>query len=135
MSEVSIIGSGSWGTALTWLLSNNGHRVTLWSRRQETTDSLAKYHQNIDKLPGVILQDDVRFTSNLEEAVKDKEVIVLAVPSSAIRSTSQRMAPLIRDGQLIVSVAKGIEEKSLMTMTDIIEEIYEALVTTLNRWD
>lgn len=133
MSEVSIIGSGSWGTALTWLLSNNGHRVTLWSRRQETTDSLAKYHQNIDKLPGVILQDDVRFTSNLEEAVKDKEVIVLAVPSSAIRSTSQRMAPLIRDGQLIVSVAKGIEEKSLMTMTDIIEEeIPNADVTVLS---
>lgn len=122
MTEVSIIGSGSWGTALAWLLGNNGHRVTLWSRKQETTDSLAKYHQNIDKLPGVILQDDVVFTSDLELALKDKDMIVLAVPSSGVRSTSARMAPFIGGGQLIVSVAKGIEDGSLMTMTEIIEE-------------
>ncbi len=122
MAKVSVIGSGSWGTALAWLLRNNGHQVTLWSYLKEETQMFLKYRENVDKLPGVVLDEGVAFTSSLEESVPERDLLVLAVPSPAVRSTSRSMSALVKKGQLIVDVAKGIEEQSLMTMTDIIEE-------------
>jgi glycerol-3-phosphate dehydrogenase (NAD(P)+) len=122
MAKISVIGSGSWGTALTWLLCNNGHELTLWSHRAEETEMYKENHQNTDKLPGVILPDSVAYTADLEEACTDKDLLVLAVPSPAVRSTAQKMSGLVRPGQLIVSVAKGIEENTLMTMSEIIEQ-------------
>ena len=122
--EIGIVGAGSWGIALAYLLRNNGHKVTVWSRRQETVDKLKAYHGNEDKLPGVILDDSVVFTCNMEEAVRDKERIVLVVPSAHMRETVKLMAPFI-DGndehqQIIVNCSKGIEEQSLMVMSDVI---------------
>ena len=122
MANISVIGSGSWGTALAWLLRNNGHQVTLWSFLKEETEMFQRHRENIDKLPGVVLDKEVVFTSSLEESVPGRDMLVLAVPSPAVRSTSRSLRPLIREGQLIVDVAKGIEESTLMTMTDIIEE-------------
>ncbi len=122
MANIGVIGSGSFGTALAWLLSNNGHRVTLWSRRQEITDSFNKYHENTDKLPGVKLPASVQFTSELPEAVKGMDMLVLAVPSVAVRETCGKMKDLVEKDQIIAVVAKGIEEATLMTMTDIVEE-------------
>ena len=122
MAKVSVIGSGSWGTALAWLLRKNGHQVTLWSYLKEETQMFLKYRENVDKLPGVVLDEGVAFTSSLEESVPERDLLVLAVPSPAVRSTSRSMSALVKKGQLIVDVAKGIEEQSLMTMTDIIEE-------------
>ncbi len=122
--EIGIVGAGSWGIALAYLLRNNGHKVTVWSRRQETVDKLKAYHGNEDKLPGVILDDSVEFTCNMEEAVRDKDLIVLVVPSAHMRETVKLMAPFI-DGndehqQIIVNCSKGIEEQSLMVMSDVI---------------
>lgn len=122
MANISVIGSGSWGTALAWLLRNNGHRVTLWSYLKEETEMFLKYRENVDKLPGVVLDQEVTFTSSLEESVPGRDLLVLAVPSPAVRSTARNMRGLAAKGQMIVNVAKGIEEKTLMTMTDIIEE-------------
>ena len=65
MAKISVSGSGSWGTALTWLLCNNGHELTLWSYRAEETEMYQKDHQNTDKLPGVILPDSVEYTTDL----------------------------------------------------------------------
>ena len=133
MAKISVIGSGSWGTALAWLLRNNGHQVTLWSYLKEETEMFLKYRENVDKLPGVVLDQEVVFTSSLEESVPGRDMLVLAVPSPAVRSTSRSMKPLVRDGQLIVNVAKGIEETTLMTMTDLIgEEIPAADVAVLS---
>ena len=123
MANIGVIGSGSWGTALAWLLHNNGHKITLWSYLTEETEMFRQHHQNVDKLPGVVLADDVVFTCDLEESIRDKELLVLAVPSPAVRSTSRNMKAHVRPGQIIVDVAKGIEEATLMTMTDIIEEV------------
>ena len=81
-----------------------------------------KYRENVDKLPGVVLDQEVTFTSSLEESVPGRDLLVLAVPSPAVRSTARNMRGLAAKGQMIVNVAKGIEEKTLMTMTDIIEE-------------
>lgn len=117
-----MIGSGSWGTALTRLLENNGHEITLWSVHQKTTEMFEEHHQNMDKLPGVLLGKNVSYTSDLAKALADKDMVILAVPSSFIRETARKMAPDLTEGQLIVSVAKGIEEESLKLLTEVIEE-------------
>ena len=70
MAKVSVVGSGSWGTALAWLLCNNGHSVTLWSFLEEENEMFLKHHENTDKLPGVVLPDAVKYTTDLQEAVE-----------------------------------------------------------------
>ena len=122
MSKVSVIGAGSWGTALAILLEKNGHEVTLWSQREEEVKELAKSREHKSKLPGVQIPERIEITGNLESALQAKDVLVFAVPSVAVRSTAKKVAPYVKKGQLIVNVAKGIEETTLMTLTDIIEE-------------
>ena len=73
MANIGVIGSGSWGTAITWLLGNNGHDVVLWSYSEKNTSMFEKYHENTDRLPGVKLPDDVRYTSDIAETVRDKD--------------------------------------------------------------
>lgn len=122
MAKVSVIGAGSWGTALAVLLNSNSHEVTLWSFLQSEVDMLKKEHEQKDKLPGVYVPEEIYITNVLEEAIKGQEVVVLAVPSTVIRSTAQKCAPFAVQGQIFVDVAKGIEESTLMTMTQIIQE-------------
>lgn len=122
MSKVSVIGAGSWGTALAILLEKNGHQVTLWSHREEEAKELAKSREHKSKLPGVEIPEGIEIIGNLESALREKDVIVFAVPSVAVRSTAKKVAPYVKEGQLIVNAAKGIEETTLMTLTDIIEE-------------
>lgn len=133
MANIGIIGAGSWGTALALLLYNNGNRVTVWSVVPEEIRMLKEFHEQKDKLPGVILPDDMEFTTDLEASIRDKDVLVLAVPSPYTRSTSAKMAEFIKEGQKIINVAKGIEESSLMTLSEIIEqEIPQADVSVLS---
>lgn len=122
MAKTSVIGSGSWGTALARVLSQNGHEVTLWSRREEEAQMLDQERENRSKLPGVKLPDSIICTTDLELAVKGKDLIVLATASPSIRSMAQKMTPYVTEGQLIVDVSKGIEEKSLMILTDVITQ-------------
>lgn len=122
MAKIGIIGAGSWGTALAWLLRNNGHQITVWSVLDEEIRMLKEFHEQKEKLPGVILSEDTEFTTDLEEAIKGKDALVLAVPSPFTRSTAAKMAPYVSKGQKIINVAKGIEEKTLMTLSEIIEE-------------
>ena len=122
MAEIGMIGAGSWGTALTWLLENNGHHVTIWSAMSGEIEKLRESRENKDKLPGVILQEDVSYTADLKEACADKDILVLAVASPYTRATAKKMKEFVRYGQLIVSVAKGIEEDTLCTLSMIIEE-------------
>lgn len=133
MAKISVIGAGSWGTALAWLLHNNGHKVTVWSIVEAEIKMLSEEREHKQKLPGVKLPDDMEFTTNLKDACSDRDLLVLAVPSPYTRSTSHSMNPFVRKGQLIVNVAKGIEEHSLMTLSDIIEEeIPQAEVAVLS---
>lgn len=122
MAKISVLGAGSWGTALSLLLHNNGHDVILWSALEEEVKMLNEKREHESKLPGVKLPEAIVITTDLEASLKEPDVAVLAVPSPFTRSTAHRMAPLVRDGQKIVNVAKGIEEKTLMTLSDIIEE-------------
>ena len=133
MSKVSVIGAGSWGTALSLLLHKNGHEVTVWSIVAEEIEMLKKEHEHKDKLPGVKLPEDMIFTTDLKEAVTGKDVLFLAVPSPYTRSTAHLLKDVMADGQIIVDVAKGIEEKTLMTLSQIIkEEVPQANVAVLS---
>ena len=133
MANVGVVGAGSWGTALALVLEKNGHQVTLWSSREAKAKELSKLRENIDKLPGVKIPESIEITADMEAAVKDKELVVLGVPSLYIRSTSAKMAPFVHDGQIIVNVSKGIEEITLYTMTDVIlDEIPNADVAVLS---
>lgn len=122
MAKIGMIGAGSWGCALSWLLSNNGHKVTVWSALAEEIEMLQKTREQKSKLPGVILQESVSFTTQLADAVEGMDLLVLAVPSPFTRSTAHRLKDLVKEGQTIVNVAKGIEEKTLMTLSQVIEE-------------
>lgn len=122
MAKISILGAGSWGTALAVLLYNNGHQVLLWSALTEEVSMLREKREQTSKLPGVRLSEEIEITSDLERALREADVAVLAVPSPFTRSTASQMAPFVREGQKIVNVAKGVEEKTLMTLSDIIEE-------------
>ncbi|MBD5503499.1 MAG: NAD(P)H-dependent glycerol-3-phosphate dehydrogenase [Lachnospiraceae bacterium] len=133
MADISIIGAGSWGTALALLLHKNGHHVTVWSIVEAEIKMLQTEHEHKDKLPGVKLPEDMEFTTDLEAAVTGKDVLVLAVPSPYTRSTSHNMQPYVKEGQLIVNVAKGVEENTLLTLSQIIEEeIPQAEVAVLS---
>ena len=122
MAKAGVIGSGSWGTALARVLSKNGHEVTLWSRREEESLMLREERENKSKLPGVKIPDDIICTTDLEQSVREKDILVLATASPSIRSMAKKMAPFVAEGQIIVDVSKGIEESTLMILTDVIEQ-------------
>ena len=133
MEKVSVLGAGSWGTALSLLLCKNGHEVTLWSALEDEVRMLCEKREHESKLPGVRLPEDMKITADLEDSLQDPDVAVLAVPSPFTRSTAHRMAPFVKKGQIIVNVAKGVEEHTLMTLSEIIsEEIPQADVCVLS---
>lgn len=122
MAKVGIMGAGSWGTAISWLLTNNGHDVTVWSIDAKEVEMLSREREHKSKLPGVKLQDKIQFTNEIREGIEGKDFVVLAVPSPFTRSTAQKMRPYVKEGQILVNVAKGIEETTLMTLSEQIEE-------------
>ena len=122
MTKICVIGSGGWGIALTILLHKNGHDLTIWSFDKREAEELKTTRENKTKLPNILLPEDIKVTDDLKEAVDNKDVLILAVPSKAIRSVSKSLKDIIKDNQIIVNVAKGLEEDTLETMTDIIEE-------------
>ena len=122
MSKTAVIGAGSWGTALSLVLHTNGNDVTVWSIVEQEIQMLREKHEHVDKLPGVKLPEDITFTTDLKEAIEGKDYLILAVPSVFTRSTAKSMTPFVKKGQVIVCVAKGIEEDTLMTLSDIVEQ-------------
>lgn len=133
MAKVGVMGAGSWGTALALLLHSNGHQVTVWSINEEEVEMLSKEREHKSKLPGVKIPEDMVFTSDMETSIKEKDFLVLAVPSAFTRGTARNMKPFVKEDQIIVDVAKGIEEDTLMTLSQQIEEeIPQANVAVLS---
>ena len=122
MKNIGILGAGTWGTALANLLTSIGHEVTLWSKIPEEIEGLKNTHEH-KNLPGVAIDERIIFTCDMKEAVEDKDIIVMAVPSPYVRQTSASARPFLRNGQIIVTVAKGIEKGSLMTTSEIIHDV------------
>ena len=132
MIRISVIGSGTWGTALGILLQAKGYSVTLWSAVEDEVRTLShsRIHPN---LPGSELSKEMIVTGNLEEAMAEKDLLVMAVPSVYVRQTAARMRPWCRKGQIVVNVAKGIEETTLKTLAQVIgEELPMADVAVLS---
>ena len=133
MANVGVLGAGSWGTALSVLLTENGHQVTVWSIDENEVKMLNEKREHELKLPGVKLPDSLVITGNMEDTIRGRDFLVLAVPSPFTRSTAKKMAPYVADGQIIVDVAKGIEESTLLTLSKQIEqEIPQADVAVLS---
>lgn len=132
MSKIGVIGSGTWGTALAVLLTGNGHEVELWSAVPAEVEALTatRRHPNLGDTP---IPEKIRVTGDLEQAMKEKELLVLSVPSVYVRETAHRMAPFLKEGQVITNVAKGIEDTTLKNLSEIIEEeLPVARVTVLS---
>ncbi len=118
-NNIAVLGSGSWGSAAAMLLRRNNHNVTLWSRNSEKSKKLANTLENTEYLPGIKLDSQIEFTSDIS-CVSGKQLVVIATPSKAVRATAKAMAPYIDDGSTIVILAKGIEQGSLMTMSEVV---------------
>lgn len=133
MKKISFLGAGSWGTALAILCANNGHKVTVWSAVKEETTMLREKREHVDRLPGVKLPDSIVIEDDLKTACQDKDIIVFSTASPYIRSTAKLAEPYMEKGQIVVNVAKGIEDNTLMTLCEIIEdEIPQADVAVLS---
>lgn len=121
MCKISVIGAGSWGTALAILLANKNYDVILWSKLESEITLLKEKREHVDRLPGVKLPQNIELTTDLAYACKKNDLMVFAVASPYVRSTAKLVNPYIEAGQIIVNVAKGIEEATLMTLSEIIE--------------
>ncbi|MBR6537865.1 MAG: NAD(P)H-dependent glycerol-3-phosphate dehydrogenase [Lachnospiraceae bacterium] len=134
MKKVTVLGAGTWGVALTILLANNGHEVTLWSKFPAETGALEADRSNIKNLPGAVLPDSVKLTNDLAEAVAGgTDLIVNTVISPFVREVSKALSSYVKDGTVIVNASKGIENGTLYTMTDIIsQEIPQAKVAVIS---
>jgi len=121
MTKIGVLGAGTWGMALARMLCVSGHEVTVWSAIEREVDefSATRRHTN---LPGMVIPEELKFTKDIAEVCGDKEILLFAVPSPFVRATARKAAPYIKDDQIIVDVAKGIEADTLLTMTGIIAD-------------
>lgn len=121
--KVSVIGSGGWGTALSILLYDNGHEVKLWFRRGDYLEKIKATRENFIYLPGVRIPDEIFLTSNLDEALDEAQIVVLAVPTRYLRSVISKEEFKSCKDKIIVNVAKGIENETLMRISEIVYEV------------
>lgn len=125
--KIAVIGAGSWGTALAKLLSDKGLHVSLWAHRQQRSQAISAERQNSRYLPGFPLAATMTATADLQLALQDKNVIIMAVPSHATRLVFQQVVQFMAEDAIIISATKGIENDSLLTMTQVfLEELHRA---------
>ena len=120
--RIAVLGAGSWGTTLAILLAEGSHSVTLWSFVEKDTEAILRSRENPSFLPGIKIPESVGVTSNMEEAVSGKEMIVVAIPSQFIRSSLTKLRGLSFEDVLLVNVAKGVENGTLMTMSEVLHD-------------
>ena len=121
MTKIGVLGAGTWGMALARMLQLSGNEVTVWSALEREVEEFAatRKHPN---LPGMEIPQGILFTKDIEEVCRNKEILLFAVPSPFVRATARKAAPYVKDNQIIVDVAKGIEADTLCTMTEIIAD-------------
>ena len=122
MKKIAVIGAGSWGTALAVMLEQDGHDVTMWARNTEAVETMKKTKENKQYLPGVLLGENIDVTTDAQKAISGKEIVISAVPSRAVRETMTRFADLFQKDTIVVNVAKGLEQGSLLRLSEVIKE-------------
>jgi glycerol-3-phosphate dehydrogenase (NAD(P)+) len=125
--KISVLGAGGWGTTLGILLHYNGHDVTLWEYRKSYANKLNKKRENIDLLPGIKIPKKINITNKLEESTTDQHLIVLAVPSQFLRGAFKKIKFHNIKETILVSVAKGIEKNTLLTMSQMLKDVHPSL--------
>lgn len=122
MEKVAVIGAGSWGTAIAFVLAENGHDCLLWTRRSEQSTEINEQHTNSAYLSGISLPENLNAVSDLNEAVEHADTIVIAVPTKAVRDICKDIAGMIKKKCLFIHVSKGIEPDSLKRISEVMEE-------------
>jgi len=132
-NNIGVLGAGSWGTALAILLADNGHNVSLWSAVDSELELLKTKREHIHRLPNVILPDSIVIEGDLEKVCRQNDILVFAVASPYVRETAKKASSYISDGKYIVNVAKGIEDKTYITLSEVISrEIPNADISVLS---
>ena len=127
MSEIAVIGAGAWGTSLSIVLGRKGtHHVRLWAHEKEVRDSIASRRINEFFLPGQSIPDQVSVTGSFAEALQGAEIVVSVMPSPHCRSLFEKMRPFLKPGMQFVSATKGLEEDTLLRMTEVISLVVGA---------
>lgn len=121
MAKVTVLGAGSWGTALSIVLADNGHEVNLWTHREEQAEAINTTHKN-EKYLEIMIPEQIKAFHNLEDAVRNAEVIVVVIPTKAIREVSKQLNDVLRHSVMIVHASKGIEPSSLKRVSEMISE-------------
>lgn len=122
MKKISVLGSGSWGTALAIVLAKNGFEVSMWTLKEEQCININKNRENADYLPGVKIPNNISVTTDLGESIINSRMVVLAVPSQAIRGICKQIKSFINDEQILVDVAKGLENNTGLRLSDVFKE-------------
>lgn len=120
--KITVLGGGSWGTALSKLLSENGHNVTVWLRDEKQCRELSQNRVNKKYLPNVKIPDDIVFSSDINEAVKEAEILLLVIPTQMVRAVLKQIKDEYKNGKTIINASKGIEIGSLCLVSDIVRE-------------
>ncbi len=119
--RIGVVGAGTWGIALARMLTVSGHDVIVWSAIESEIAELSKTRKH-KNLPGMTIPEETKFTLSIEDVCREKDIILMAVPSVFVRGTTAKLSKYIKEGQIIVDVAKGIEEETLLTMTGVISD-------------
>ena len=120
--KIGVLGGGSWGSALAILLAKKGYSVDLWLRDSEQVEKISKAKENVKYLPGIILPENINVTDDIKTSSIDKDLLVLAVPTHGVRETARKIKDYIKNDQIIVNVAKGIENSSLLRISEVVKE-------------
>lgn len=122
MEKVSVLGTGSWGSALALGLAKKGYEVSMWTRSEEQAKKINRTKENTDYLPGVLFPNNIIVTTNIEDSIKNSKIIVLAVPSQAIRGICIKIKPFVKEDQILVDVAKGLEKGTGLRLSEVCKE-------------
>lgn len=122
MDKVCVLGAGSWGSALAMVLESNKNEVFIWTRREEQADEINNQHTNSAYLPEIEIPKGIKATNNLEEAIVESKLIILALPSQKIRQICRDIKDYVKDNQILVNVAKGIEYDTGKRISEICKE-------------
>lgn len=121
--KIAVLGGGSWGTALALMLFQKGHDVAIWELYKEKAEEMRRYRENRKMLPGIRIPEEIPITSDLQEAKDKRDIVIMVVPSHGVRSTTEALRELLQGNELIVIATKGIEEKTLMRMSEVVQEV------------
>lgn len=121
--RVSVIGAGSWGTAVSWLLGNKGHEISLWAREPEIAEAINATHRNPVYLRDIELAETVAASSDIERALTGAEAVVMVTPSIGVRATAESMKPFLGTDVPVIILSKGVENGTLMLMTEVLEDV------------